>query len=146
VVQQRIAMASRLTKLLDGLDGVETPSVREGDVHTYWKYCLRIDPERVDGGPVGLASRLRSYDIASAPRYIQKPAFRCQVFAEQRTFGNSRWPFTLARAEAVDYSAERFPGAFEALEKILVLPLNERYEERHVDFVATSLWEAVNPS
>ena len=50
--------------------------------------------------------------IPSAPRYIAKPAFRCGVFAEQKTFGDSRWPFTLARPEAVDYSAERFPGTF----------------------------------
>ena len=32
------------------------------------------------------------------------------MFTEQRTFGNSRWPFTLARPEAVDYAPERFPG------------------------------------
>jgi len=42
-------------------------------------------------------------------RYIQKPAFACQVIAQQRTFGNSRFPFTLARPEAVDYAKEKFP-------------------------------------
>jgi perosamine synthetase len=142
-VAQRIAMADRLTEALAGLEGVQTPWVRSGDVHTYWKYCLRIDPERVPGGPVGVAARLRQYDIASVPRYIQKPAFACRVFAEQRTFGRSRWPFTLARPEAVDYTAQRFPGTFGALEWLLVLPLNERYEPAHVDFLAASIRAAV---
>ena len=37
-------------------------------------------------------------------RYIQKPAFQCAVIREQKTFGKSRWPFTLARPEAVGHS------------------------------------------
>ena len=76
--------------------------------------------------------------------YIQKPAFRCQVFAEQRTFGDSRWPFTLAQPEAVDYSEELFPGTFAALAQVLVLPWNEMYTEEHVRFVAESLKDAAN--
>ena len=52
---------------------------------------------------------LRFGDIAAAPRYIQKPAFRCKVFADQGTFGTSRWPFTLARPEAVDYARRAVP-------------------------------------
>ena len=32
-------------------------------------------------------------DDATAPRYIAKPAFRCGVFADQKTFGASRCMF-----------------------------------------------------
>ncbi len=49
----------------------------------------------------------------------------------------------LARKEAVDYSRERFPGAFAGLEEVLVLPWNERYTEEHVDDIATAIEEAV---
>ena len=63
-------------------------------------------------GRCSLAAALKQRGIFSAPRYIQKPAFACEVFREQRTFGNSRWPFTLARPEAVDYRPERFPGTY----------------------------------
>ncbi len=97
----------------------------------------------VRGGSPGLAGALKAYDVASMPRYIQKPAFQCQVFREQRTFGKSRWPFTLASPEAVDYSPARFPGTFAALEQVLVLPWNERYTEAHVDYLAGSIREAV---
>lgn len=142
-VRQRTAMAARLTAALEGLPGIATPHVHPGNVHTYWKYCLRVDGSVLEGGSPGLARALKSYDVASMPRYIQKPAFQCQVFREQRTFGKSRWPFTLARPEAVDYAPSRFPGTFSALEQVLVLPWNERYTEEHVDHLAGSIREAV---
>ena len=90
-----------------------------------------------------VAAVLGEQSIASAPRYIQKPAFQCEVFRDQRTFGNSRWPFTQARPEAVDYTPERFPGTFEALEGVLVLPWNERYTEEIVDALAREIRAAV---
>jgi hypothetical protein len=85
---------------------------------------------------------LRDKGVPSAPRYIQKPAFQCEIFREQRTFGRSRFPFTLARPEAIDYAPARFPGVFRALEEILVLPWNERYTHVHVDYLAAALRNA----
>jgi dTDP-4-amino-4,6-dideoxygalactose transaminase len=142
VVERRLALAGRLTERLQGIPGVETPWSYPKATPSYWKYCLRVDPALVAGGPQGLAGLLREGEIASAPRYIQKPAFRCEVFEKQRTFGASRWPFTLARPEAVDYDAARFPGTFAALERILVLPWNERLSEAHVDHIASTLRDA----
>ncbi|HEX4945804.1 MAG TPA: DegT/DnrJ/EryC1/StrS family aminotransferase [Blastocatellia bacterium] len=144
-VQQRQRTANQLSELLIGLRGIETPYVAPGNASTFWKYCLRVDGDVIPGGAVGLAKKLKDErGIFSAPRYIQKPAFQCQVFAEQRTFGNSRWPFTLARPEAVDYSRDKFPGTFAGLESILVLPWNERYTDEHVHYIADSIHQAIN--
>ncbi|MBN9119310.1 MAG: DegT/DnrJ/EryC1/StrS family aminotransferase [Planctomycetes bacterium] len=142
VVRARVAAAARMDELLADTPGVEIPHREPGDVHTYWKYCLRIDPKVIPGGPPALAKELKQFSIASAPRYIQKPAFRCQIFRDQRTFGNSRWPFTLARPEAVDYSPERFPGTFEYLDRVLVLPWNEKYTDEHLNYLAASIHHA----
>ena len=142
VVESRIATANSLTSALHSVAGIETPRITDGGVHTYWKYCLRVDESVIDAGAVGLGTKLRERGIACAPRYIQKPAFRCQVFRDQVTFGDSRWPFTLARPEAVDYDESLFPGTFDALEHVLVLPWNENYTQEHVDFIATSVQEA----
>ena len=109
----------------------------------YWRYALHVDRGRLPGGPDALAAALREVDVASAPRYIQKPAFRCAVIAEQRTFGDSHFPFTLARPAAVDYAAERFPGTFDYLASVLVLPWNERFTDDHVDHLAGALGAAV---
>ncbi|HEY9651037.1 MAG TPA: DegT/DnrJ/EryC1/StrS family aminotransferase [Coleofasciculaceae cyanobacterium] len=143
VVQQRISFAQQLTEKLQGLPGIETPWVDSRNIHTYWKYCLRVDSEVIPNGPVGLAQRLKEKGIFSAPRYIQKPAFMCEIFQQQRTFGNSRFPFTLARPEAVDYDRSRFPGTYAGLESVLVLPWNERYTQEHIDYIANAIQQAI---
>ena len=142
-VDRRIAAADRLTKQLAGVDAIVTPEAAPSDTAVYWRYALHVDPEHLPGGPDALAAALREVEVPSAPRYIQKPAFRCKVIADQRTFGDSRWPFTLARPEAVDYAEERFPGTFAYLSSVLVLPWNERFTDDHVDHLAGALTGAV---
>ena len=138
-VTQRQDMADLFTSKIADINGIQTPAILPDATHTYWKYCLTVDSDVIQGGAVGLAAALKEHGIFSAPRYIQKPAFACQVFAEQQTFGKSRFPFTLARDEAVDYSRDLFPGTYEGLERVLVLPWNERYTEEHVCFLADCL-------
>jgi polysaccharide deacetylase family protein (PEP-CTERM system associated) len=143
VVNSRVRTADALTGELRGLTGIETPAVTNGAVHTYWKYCLRVDESVIEGGAVGLGAKLREKGLACAPRYIQKPAFSCQVFRDQVTFGESRWPFTLARPEAVDYDESFFPGTYEALRNVLVLPWNEVYAQEHIDYIAQAVRSSV---
>jgi dTDP-4-amino-4,6-dideoxygalactose transaminase len=139
VVKNRVDAADSLTRQLQGIPGLETPKVTAKGFHTYWKYCLRVDGRVIEGGAVGLGKKLKEKGIASAPRYIQKPAFMCEVFQKQRTFGTSRYPFTLARPEAVNYDRSKFGGTYEALEGVLVLPWNERYTQEHLDYIAAAV-------
>jgi len=143
-VRSRVESAAKLTRKLEGLAGIETPPIEDGDVHAYWKYCLRVDPEIIEGGSPGLGAALKGHGIASAPRYIQKPSFKCEIFRDQRTFGDSRWPFTLARPEAVNYDPALFPGTYSGLERILVLPWNEKYTDEHVEFIGASIKAGVD--
>ncbi len=143
VVASRTRLADALTTRISGLAGVSTPTVTPDSTHTYWKYCLNIDADVIEGGAVGLGAALREKGIACAPRYIQKPAFECQVIRDQVTFGTSRWPFSLARPEAVDYSRERYEGTYKALQHVLVLPFNECYTDEHVEYLAAEIREAV---
>ena len=139
VVESRIGSARVLSDRLRGIPGLGLPSAPEGGVHTYWKYALIIDPERIEGGSPAMGDRLRERGIACAPRYIQKPAFRCRVFQEQNTFGTSHWPFSLARPGALDWSDDRFRGTWRGLERVLVLPWNERYDAEDVDYLAGAI-------
>ena len=144
VVAARVESAESLTRKLGELPGLRLPRAPEGGVHSYWKYPVFVDPSRVQGGAVALGARLQEQGIACAPRYIQKPAFRCRVFQERRTFGTSQWPFTLARPEALDWSDAAFPGTWRGLERVLVLPWNERYAAEDVDFIAEAVREAAS--
>jgi perosamine synthetase len=144
-VDSRQASSTKLTEKLKGIPGIMTPVMDPRNSQVFWKYGLRVDASIVKGGSVGLAKKLKEEKgIFSAPRYIQKPAFQCEIFEKQRTFGNSRWPFTLARPEAVDYNPDRFPGTFAGLEWVLVLPWNERYTEAHVQYIADAIVDAVD--
>jgi perosamine synthetase len=144
IIDRRVATADQLTAKLQNIPGLETPHRNALDTHVFWKYCLRVDGSIITDGAVGLAKKLKEEKgIFSAPRYIQKPAFQCEIFEKQRTFGNSRFPFTLATPEAVDYSRDRFPGTFEGLEKVLVLPWNEAYTDEHVNYIADAVHQAV---
>lgn len=142
-VKHRRAMADRLRDQLDGLAGITLPEAPPGSVHSYWRFPVWVDPEVIDGGVDAVAAALRELDIPAAPRYIQKPAFETQVFAEQVTFGTSNWPFTLAQPEAVDYSPVRFPNTYTGLDRVLVLPFNEGFTEQDVDFIASGIRSAV---
>jgi dTDP-4-amino-4,6-dideoxygalactose transaminase len=143
-VKHRTSMAARLADQLQGVPGLSLPAAAGGDRHVYWKYCVGVDSDVIPGGAVGLGKSLQQEGIACAPRYIQKPAFECAVIRDRQTFGASGFPFTLARAEAVDYSRARFQGTYAALERALVLPLNERYEPVHVDHVAAQITQCVS--
>jgi dTDP-4-amino-4,6-dideoxygalactose transaminase len=142
-VDRRVEAARSLTRRLKGLAGVETPFVHPGNLHTYWKYCLGVDSKIIPGGSEALGKELKARQISCAPRYVQKPAFMCRVFQEQKTFGNSRFPFTLARPEVLRYDPQLFPLTMQALEHVLVLPWNENYREEHLDYIADNIHESV---
>ena len=141
-VVQRQKMAARLDQKLLSIDGIRVPKPPKNSTHVYWKYCLDVD-NRVLGFDVAeLASQLKNFGIASAPRYIQKPAFRCQVLKEGVTFGNSHFPYTqaqLALGRDEEWWKKEYPGSYQALSRVLVLPWNEFYTEEHVDYIAEKI-------
>ena len=138
-VTNRQKTAAMLTDLLQGIEGVETPVIAEGNTHVYWKYCLTIDDSKIEGGSPAMAALLKEKNIFTAPRYIVKPAFMCQVFQEKKTLGDSQFPFNLAREGAVDYEMANYPMTAKALNDVLVLPWNEKYTEEHVRYIADNV-------
>lgn len=146
-VGQRQKMAARLRDAIADVPFIEavptTSLCVEGKfklnccTNGYWKFGLLVPQEM--GGPDALARALKSGGVASAPRYIQKPAFECQVIRDQQTFGGSGFPFNLARPEAVNYTRDNYAGVYNFLSSILVLPWNERLEEVHVDHIASRI-------
>jgi dTDP-4-amino-4,6-dideoxygalactose transaminase len=138
-VEARIKAAAVLDAALMDLPGISIPPVIEGGTHSYWRYPILVDPAVIPGGPSALARELMQLGIPSAPRYIQKPAFRCGIFQKQKTLGTSRFPLDLARPEAVDYADALFPGTFSYLEQVLVLPWNEKYDEE----IASDVGDAI---
>ncbi|OGH56377.1 MAG: aminotransferase DegT [Candidatus Lindowbacteria bacterium RIFCSPLOWO2_12_FULL_62_27] len=123
-------------------EGVQWPYVQRGCQSTYWKYCLLIDEQKL-GKDVGqVAAELKEAGIASAPRYIQKPAFECELFTKRRTFGASGWPWNGPAPREPKFNPELFPNTYQVLKTILVLPWSEFYKKEHVDYIAEHLLRA----
>jgi dTDP-4-amino-4,6-dideoxygalactose transaminase len=145
VVARRRRVAAMLTERIDGVEGVQAPRTTPGCTHSYWKYALRIDDTILEGGVDAFSARLKELGVANAPRYIQKPAFMLQLFRERATFGKSGFPFQgphRAGLPPVTYDPEQYPGTRQALAHVAVLPINEFYEEEHVDHIARRIREA----
>lgn len=142
VVKSRTQSAELLTRLIEDIPGVHSPQVTPGGKHVYWKYPLRIDKAVVKGGVDAFAAKLKELGIFCAPRYIQKPAFMCQIFREKNTFGSSHFPYESEYRKGeppVVYDPQDYPGSYQALGHLLVLPWNEFYTEEHVNYLAASI-------
>ena len=141
-ISKRQENAAALINMISGVKGVRLIPVPSGAENGYWRFALHV-PES-HGGPVALAAALRTKDIASAPRYINKPAFECQVIRDQKTFGDSNFPFNLARPEAVDYAPENYAGTYAFLKSVLVLPWNEKMDPPHIRHVARKIADCLS--
>lgn len=139
VVQRRREVAAALSRALAGVDGITLPQDPPGGRHSYWKYALGVDPGRLPGGAVELGRRLKAQGVFCVPRYIQKPAFECALFRDWQASPVTALPLSQnpRRHQPQPLFHRRdFPGAVAGLEQVVVLPINERYTEAHVDFVA----------
>lgn len=146
VVERRRRTAESLTACLTGTPGVALPAARPGATHVYWKYPLIVDPAVIEGGADALGAALKANGVFCAPRYIQKPAFECQVFTERKTFGKSQFPYSYREktdGTKIVYDAAEYPGTVQGLERVVVLPWNEFYTSAHVDFIARAVQSAV---
>ena len=121
VVARRRMLAEMLTERIGTLEAIETPYILPGAQHSYWKYVVRTSESLPAEAVLEMAALLKERGIVSAPRYIQKPAFMCEIFQKRKTFGSSGFPFTMARPEVLAYDRERFPGTYAALERVLVV-------------------------
>ena len=144
VVQNRIKTAQMLSNLIADIPGVGIPILTPGGKHVYWKYPIRIEEEIIRDGVDSFAAELKERGIFTAPRYIQKPAFMCQVLRDKNTFGNSHFPFDGAcrrNDPPVVYDPKDFPGTYDALSHVVVIPWNESYTDQHIEYIAENIIE-----
>ena len=142
VVARRRERADELCAALRGIPGIELPIPSSGTTHTYWRFALRIDPNRVTGGASALGTALAARGIGNAPHYVKKPAFECAVFQNRADFAPMRAAYgSDLHGPIGDRSTH--PGVYQALERLLVLPWNEHYTAEHVRQIATAIRDSV---
>lgn len=146
VVAARRSAARALRSRLAAVPGLLLPADPEHGTHAFWRFAFQVDPDLVPGGAAALGRRMQAAGIACAPRYIQKPAFACALFADWRSSPVTWLPLQhnprRDRPQAMFDRAD-FPGVERGLERVIVLPLNERYTDAHVSHLAAVIAAAV---
>ena len=146
VVAARRAVADRLRAELAGVPGLLLPGDPEHGLHSWWKFAFRVDADAVPGGAVALGQRMQQAGVACVPRYVQKPAFECELFQDWSRSPVSWLPLQhnpRRHGPMPPFVRADYPGAVRGLEQVIVLPINERYRERHVQHVAKAIRAAI---
>jgi perosamine synthetase len=144
MVTERIARATHLCEQLDGVPGITLPASPRGARHSFWRFALLVHPDEIPGGARALEEALAARGVRESPGCLSRPAFRHGVFSDQKTFGHSRYPFSLARSEALDYRAELYPGTYRFLRDVMVVPFNERFGDAEIARIASAIRESVH--
>lgn len=133
-VERRITMAEGLTRAWDDLPGISGPAVPPGDVHTYWKYLLTIDPDLRPGLRDRLAAELADRRAIVTPCYLHIPLFGKTLFTRhrRRLVGDVQASFLDPARD--DLAA--FPGTKGFIDSAVVMWWNERISESDVARIA----------
>jgi perosamine synthetase len=130
VVERRRAVAEALTRALAGMPGIEPPPLREGSKASYWLYPFTLNEEKLGVSTSEFARLLSAEGVPVSHGYIGRPIFMCRMLQEQATYGRSRCPYDCGRASRrVSYGEDDCPNSWEALRRLLVLPVNEQFSE-----------------
>lgn len=136
VVEKRQRTVKAFFELLKDVPGLELPRVHPDATCSWWKVALRVtDPSELDD----FAGKVRAAGVPAAPRYIQKPAFECQVVREwlaERGLG-------LRKGVSYEQRQEAYPGSYAGLAQVLIVAWNEFYTDEHVKEIAGAVREAL---
>jgi dTDP-4-amino-4,6-dideoxygalactose transaminase len=144
VVQRRREVAAQFTAGLRDVPGLTLPGDPVGGRHSWWKYAFFVDPQLVEGGAVELGKRMKDHGVFCVPRYIQKPAFECQLFQDFAASPVTRMPLEHNPRRKLPqplFHRTDYPGTVQALDRVIVLPINELYGKKHVDYVVQVIRE-----
>lgn len=138
VVARRRSLAARLDAALSSVPGVTLWQPPTGGEASYWCYPFFVAAEARDA----IAEDLSASGVPVTPGYIGAPIFEClSATHEQRTFGTSSYPFTLA-PEGFGYDDVALPVTLDALARIIVFWLHEDLTDADIDAVADAVVSA----
>ena len=112
LLEQRLHLVEVLTKRLQGLPGLRLPTVQPGCTHSYYRYAIRLDLNRIPvPGPI-FAQLLNAEGMDFYPGY--QPLYLQPIYQKQIAYGEQGCPFRCAcgnRTEPVSYARGICPVA-----------------------------------
>jgi dTDP-4-amino-4,6-dideoxygalactose transaminase len=134
LLASRRASALELTRQLRETPGIVLPADDPSAVSSWWKVAVGIDDAAVGSSAADVLDALIVEGVKATRPYRPRPLFAEEMLRDQRTYGNSRFPFTEG-----DYQAPRiddFPGVLEFDRKWLLISWGNRVPRSCVDGIA----------
>lgn len=140
-ITNRAEAAAALTSLLNGHDGITPLSSLPDTKHSHFHYCVRLTPDRFRCDGAQFVRALQAEGLACELGYPGEiPLYLYEMIRDKKTFGSSGWPFTSPAArKRWDYPKGLCPEAEKACVETVVIPWNERLNERHVQSIAEAV-------
>ena len=140
-MQRRGRVAEIVDDMIHELPGITRPRVREGDRVSQYSYVFKVEEDVLGVSPARFCEALTAEGVdASQGALAGQPLYKFPVFAEERTYGESRYPFVDERGRRrIDYNALTLPVAERELPKIVSFISNSR----HTDEYAVDIGNAI---
>ena len=141
-IARRRASAEVMEDILWEVPGITPQKLRPGDRSGYYVHGFLYDEDEVG---VGLDTFVEAINAEGATpvhgAYLGgKPLYRFTIFAEERTYGNSGYPFVDEQGNRrIDYNALHLPVLEEELPKTLTVGGNSSYTEEDARDIATAI-------
>ncbi len=119
LTEERLRLADYLNKKLEGIDGISMPEPRKDSTHVYYRYALKIDPNKLGFKAPLFVKALNAEGMDFYVSYM-KPLYLQPLYQNQICYGDKGCPFKCPLYKGrVDYSKGICPNA-ELLEDIVI--------------------------
>lgn len=137
VIERRRLAAGKLNKLISGVRGVSAPYVLPGTDPVYWLYMLHVDEAEAGVDAEHFGAALVAEGVPAWVRYLVDPLYCSPIFAQQKTYGTSGYPFS-------EWGKQEFrkglcPNAEKALHGVIAIHWNENYTDLHLEQIAAAI-------
>jgi len=147
VIAARRRFGHLLEELLTDVPGISLPALPGGDTSesVYWLFPINIDTDRLGVSVREFATAVQSEGIPANPGYVM-PLYLTPVLAEGKTYGDSHFPFDspYTTRSYTDYRTGLCPHAESMAERMLTVPINERFTDDDVRDIAAGIAKVVH--
>lgn len=138
----RARSAAILDEELYEVPGITHQFVRQDDVPSYWVYPYKIDPAVIGISCEKFVESVQAegIELCHGPYIKGIPLYKYPIFAEEKTYGASKYPFVEANGtRRIDYNAVHLPVIEKELPKVGTVSFKSCFTEQEVRDIGSAM-------
>ena len=137
LVAARRTAANLLTARLSEIPGLVPPPSQDGVNPSWWTYPFTINEAEMGVDIQEFLAGIRVEGVRTQAQYLPTPIFEYEMFKHQRTYGESRFPFSAFPYETP--RIEDFPGFTHFNRTQMFLWWSHRVRKPHIDQICRAM-------